>query len=104
MEKQTCLGDGVYAQLDEAGDVVLTTDSHIRAHAGNVIVLEPEVLEALEKWLIQREQSPFRKLIAELYYCLDVLGKGVGKITTPDGFFARWNEAALKAGALLKVR
>lgn len=45
------LGDGVYAELDGL-DVVLTTEDGIRAT--NRIVLEPEVLDALNRWL-QRE-------------------------------------------------
>jgi hypothetical protein len=30
-----------------------------------------------------------------------VLGKGVGNITTPDGFFALWNETEIAASRLI---
>lgn len=44
------LGDAVYAQLDEQGRIVLTTDSHKRNEAGNTIILEPAVWDALVNW------------------------------------------------------
>jgi hypothetical protein len=34
--------------------------------------------------------------------CTNVLGAGIGKITIPDGFFAEWNEAELKASELIE--
>lgn len=43
------LADGVYASFD-GFSVVLTTGHHDPAQAKNVIVLEPEVLAALEAW------------------------------------------------------
>jgi len=42
------LGDGVYADRDERG-IVLTTEDGVRAT--NTIVLEPEVIAALEEYL-----------------------------------------------------
>lgn len=55
MEERTYLGDSVYAQIEHSGIVILTTNSHVRAHADNVIILEPEVLDRLTRWLAQRE-------------------------------------------------
>ena len=43
------LGDGVYADVDALGDLVLTTEDGIGAT--NVIVLEPEVLGALFEYV-----------------------------------------------------
>lgn len=43
------LGDAVYATIKD-GVMVLTTDSHVLADAGNVIVLEPQVLDALVQY------------------------------------------------------
>ena len=45
------LGDGVYVQLNDFGDVILTTGTHIRAEADNTIVLEAEVLQMLIEYL-----------------------------------------------------
>ena len=42
--------DGVYVKLDEHGQVVLTTGSHVDSEARNRIVLEPEVHVAFVKW------------------------------------------------------
>lgn len=44
------LGDGVYITL-HAGRYILTTGNHDPKIADNVIVLEPEVLNALLVWL-----------------------------------------------------
>lgn len=44
------LGDAVYATDDGYG-LRLTTDHHEPAHAGNVIVLDPEVIAALERYI-----------------------------------------------------
>ena len=53
--KALYLGDGVYAQLDEWGCVVLTTGAHDSAPAPykveNRIVFEPEVLASFREWL-----------------------------------------------------
>lgn len=43
------LGDAVYAEVDELGDLVLTTEDGIRAT--NRIVLEPSVLLALQEYV-----------------------------------------------------
>ncbi len=45
------LGDGVYVSFSPFGEVVLTTGHHEPAQADNTIVLEPQVLAALEKWV-----------------------------------------------------
>lgn len=47
--KKVYLGDSVYAQVDELGRVVLTTENGFGP--SNTIVLEPEVLAALERWI-----------------------------------------------------
>lgn len=44
------LGDGVYVQRD-GEDVVLTTGTHVREDADGVVVLDPEVVSALVRWL-----------------------------------------------------
>lgn len=46
---KTYLGDAVYAEADEFGDLVLTTEDGIRAT--NRIVLEPAVLGALLRYV-----------------------------------------------------
>jgi hypothetical protein len=45
------LGDGVYAEMDEFNSIILTTSNGIMDT--NRIVLEPEVLDALNKYLQQ---------------------------------------------------
>jgi hypothetical protein len=47
------LGDGVYAALDEFGDVVVTTENGM--YATNTIVMQPEVLENFERWLARQK-------------------------------------------------
>lgn len=68
----------------------------------------PECIEpingAIYDALVAEERDPLIALVAELTYCTGVLGNGVGKITVPDGFFRRWNEAEAKAQALLRDR
>lgn len=44
------LGDGVYASFDRRG-LVITTGHHEPDKADNVIVLEPFVIAALEKYV-----------------------------------------------------
>lgn len=44
------LGDGVYATDDPQG-LILTTGHHLPASADNTIMLEPEVIVALERYL-----------------------------------------------------
>jgi hypothetical protein len=44
-ERKRYLGDGVYVDVDELGQLVLTTENGIEAT--NRIVLEPEVYNAL---------------------------------------------------------
>ena len=50
MTEPAYLGDGVYIQADEGG-LILTTGTHILAHADNVIYMEPGVLIALQQYL-----------------------------------------------------
>ena len=45
------LGDGVYAQKSQFGEVVLTTENGITAT--NTIILEPAVLQSFINWLKQ---------------------------------------------------
>jgi hypothetical protein len=51
---KTYLGDGVYAELDDFGSLVLTTEDGIATT--NRIVLEPEVLAALNSYIVRRKQ------------------------------------------------
>jgi hypothetical protein len=41
------LGDGVYATLNDFGQIALTTGDHDPAKADNTIYLEPEVIREL---------------------------------------------------------
>lgn len=43
------IGDGVYAALNDCGQIVLTTENGISTT--NTIYLEPEVWEELVKWV-----------------------------------------------------
>ena len=43
------LGDGVYIEVDNFGDIVLTTENGISTI--NRIILEPTVLEAFENYI-----------------------------------------------------
>jgi hypothetical protein len=45
------LGDGVYASLDQWGRLVLTTGNHQPNECDDMIVLEPEVIAALVRYL-----------------------------------------------------
>lgn len=60
MSDKVYLGDGVYAQADdETLNITLTTENGIEAT--NTIVLEPEVLDALDKfvraWIYARQKG-----------------------------------------------
>lgn len=58
MSREPCyLGDGVYADTDGYGGLVLTTGTHERASADNVIVLEAEVLAALIQWIARARRD-----------------------------------------------
>ncbi len=48
MEKEY-LGDAVYARIDKFGDLVLTTEDGERAT--NTIILEPQIIQALDVYL-----------------------------------------------------
>lgn len=54
------IGDGVYAEVDEFGNVVLTTEDGISIH--NRIVLEGPVLAALFAWLKRTAPEAFKRL------------------------------------------
>lgn len=51
MKKPTYLGDGVYAQYDEYGDLTLTTGEPGLLGATNIIYLDPGVLAALLNYI-----------------------------------------------------
>jgi hypothetical protein len=53
------LGDAVYAEWDELGRVVLTTE--YAEHATNTITLVPEVLDALQQCLTVKRSMDHRK-------------------------------------------
>jgi hypothetical protein len=48
-EFRTYLGDAVYADVNRAGDIILTVEDGIRATAS--IVLEPQVYTQLLRWV-----------------------------------------------------
>lgn len=50
LTKPQYLGDAVYICLDPYG-VVLTTGHHLEEEASQVIILEPEVVQALVKYI-----------------------------------------------------
>lgn len=52
---KTYLGDGVYASIDDHGTVTLETDTGLAIT--NRIVLEPEVMRALERFVGGEAQS-----------------------------------------------
>lgn len=60
------------------------------------------VADLLEKQAADIEQ--LQLLCVEAYAVIDVLAKGVGNITTPDGFFARWNETGIKLERIVRAR
>lgn len=45
------LGDGVYAQINDCGQLVLTTGDHSESLTDAVIYLEPEVWSALVRYM-----------------------------------------------------
>lgn len=48
MKKKEYIGDGIYVEIDEKG-IVLTTENGIRIT--NIIVLEPQVFQALIEYV-----------------------------------------------------
>jgi len=52
-EKKFYLGDSVYMQVDEHGDVVLTTENGSLRDPSNKIILEPEVARELMRYLLR---------------------------------------------------
>lgn len=42
-----------------------------------------------------REMEKLRELCLDAYAVIDVLANGVGKISTPDGFFDLWNRTGI---------
>lgn len=57
MSASAYLGDGVYACTDDFGAIVLTTGDHDLRKAGNVIVLEREVIAALDAWRVEQTRE-----------------------------------------------
>lgn len=55
MEKKIYVGDGVYAEREDFGDIVLTTENGVATT--NRIVLEPGVWDTLVKWATARERA-----------------------------------------------
>lgn len=51
MKEPKYLGDGVYIQVDSLGYFRLTTGTHVLIEAEQVIVLEPEVAQALVDYI-----------------------------------------------------
>ena len=64
MRKQY-LGDSVYVELNNFGQVVLTTDNGYGP--SNVICLEPEVLWALDLWLKSSKPNTAAEIGKDLY-------------------------------------
>jgi hypothetical protein len=52
------LGDSVYADLDNQGRIVLTTENGLPNDPSNRIVLEPEVYVALQYWVGTIGETP----------------------------------------------
>jgi len=48
---KTYLGDSVYAEINEWGQITLTTENGLPNDPSNVIYLEPEVFQALCKYV-----------------------------------------------------
>jgi hypothetical protein len=58
MLKPDYLGDGVYVTEDDVrGGIVLTTAHHEQLKADNVIFLNPEVLDALDRYLQRMKEG-----------------------------------------------
>lgn len=62
---KTYLGDAVYAEADDFGGVILTTEDGLRAT--NTIELEPQVIRALQEYLaaMKRAQEAARAALEE---------------------------------------
>lgn len=71
-----------------AQEILIRVDESTLRSEPIAIALHEETLDLLE-------------IIAELAACTRVLGAGVGKLVTPDGFFTRWNEAECRAQRVL---
>ncbi len=55
MDRKVYLGDGVYAEADEYGAIILTTENGLSVT--NTIYMEPSVLEALERFKTKLKES-----------------------------------------------
>ena len=55
------LGDGVYADLDPYGRVILTTENGISTT--NEIILEPEVIGVLQQYLTKMHDEILERLM-----------------------------------------
>lgn len=49
MKEKEYIGDGVYVEINEGGQIVLTTEDGIKTT--NIIYLEPEVYAALTEYV-----------------------------------------------------
>ncbi len=49
MKKKECIGDAVYVDINDCGQIVLTTEDGISI--SNTIYLEPEVYGSLERYI-----------------------------------------------------
>jgi hypothetical protein len=47
--------------------------------------------------------AEMRQLCLDAYAVIDVLAKGVGAITTPDGFFDLWNRTGIKLERIVQL-
>jgi len=54
LHKKTYLGDSVYVEGNEFGQIVLTTNNGHFNDPRNIIVLEPQVYAALVAWVKRR--------------------------------------------------
>ena len=53
--RKVYLGDSIYAQINEYGSLVLTTENGLPSDPSNKIFLEPEVYEALKIFIRAEE-------------------------------------------------
>jgi hypothetical protein len=57
------LGDAVYATTDDVGRMILTTNSHVPQDAESRICIEPEVWDAMKRFVARASQSKETNLI-----------------------------------------
>jgi len=56
LPRKTYLGDSVYAEINEWGQITLTTENGLPNDPANVIYLEPEVFQALCNYVKGRQE------------------------------------------------